>query len=162
MHTDLPFTQGSCPREWLRKHKKQQKDQSCRECILWRLWGPVSSFGSFLWPLWVSLSCSVVFDSLWPHGLQPTRLLHSWDFPGKSTGVGCHCLLCSSSSLSVKRISAYLRLLIFLPQSWSQLVLHPALRFSWCSLCISEISRVTIYSLDVLLSLFGISLLFHV
>ena len=23
----------------------------------------------------------------------PTRLLHSWDFPGKSTGVGCHCLL---------------------------------------------------------------------
>ena len=27
------------------------------------------------------------------HGLQPTRLLHSWDFPGKSTGVGCHHLL---------------------------------------------------------------------
>ena len=23
----------------------------------------------------------------------PTRLLHPWDFPGKSTGVGCHCLL---------------------------------------------------------------------
>ena len=28
-----------------------------------------------------------------PHGLQATRLLHPWDFPGKSTGVGCHCLL---------------------------------------------------------------------
>ena len=27
------------------------------------------------------------------HGLQPTRLLRSWGFPGKSTGVGCHCLL---------------------------------------------------------------------
>ena len=27
------------------------------------------------------------------HGLQPTRLLRTWDFPGKSTGVGCHCLL---------------------------------------------------------------------
>ena len=27
------------------------------------------------------------------HGLQPTRLLHPWDFPGKSTGVRCHCLL---------------------------------------------------------------------
>ena len=26
-------------------------------------------------------------------GLQPTRLLCPWDFPGKSTGVGCHCLL---------------------------------------------------------------------
>ena len=25
--------------------------------------------------------------------LQPTRLLCPWDFPGKSTGVGCHCLL---------------------------------------------------------------------
>ena len=27
------------------------------------------------------------------HGLQPTRLLHPWDFLGKSTGVHCHCLL---------------------------------------------------------------------
>ena len=36
-------------------------------------------------------SCSVVSDSLRTHGLQPTRLLHPWDFPGKSTGVGCHC-----------------------------------------------------------------------
>ena len=38
-------------------------------------------------------SCLVVSNSLRPHGLQPTRLLHPWDFPGKSTGVGCHCLL---------------------------------------------------------------------
>ena len=38
-------------------------------------------------------SCSVVSDSQRPHGLQPTRLLHPWDFPAKSTGVGCHCLL---------------------------------------------------------------------
>ena len=38
-------------------------------------------------------SRSVVSDSSWPHGLQPTRLLHPWDFPGRSTGVGCHCLL---------------------------------------------------------------------
>ena len=35
----------------------------------------------------------VVSDSLRPHGLQPTSLLRPWDFPGKSTGVGCHCLL---------------------------------------------------------------------
>ena len=27
------------------------------------------------------------------HRLQPTRLLHQWDFPGKSTGVGSQCLL---------------------------------------------------------------------
>ena len=38
-------------------------------------------------------SRSVVSDPQWPHGLQPTRLLHPWDSPGKSTGVGCHCLL---------------------------------------------------------------------
>ena len=38
-------------------------------------------------------SRSVMSDSSLPQGLQPTRLLHPWDFPGKSTGVGCHCLL---------------------------------------------------------------------
>ena len=27
------------------------------------------------------------------HGLQPTTLLRPWDFPGKSTGVGCQFLL---------------------------------------------------------------------
>ena len=35
----------------------------------------------------------VVSDRSQPHRLQPTRLLRPWDFPGKSTGVGCHCLL---------------------------------------------------------------------
>ena len=35
----------------------------------------------------------LVSDSQRPHGLQPTRLLHPWDFLGKNTGVGCHCLL---------------------------------------------------------------------
>ena len=38
-------------------------------------------------------SHSVVSDSSRPHGLQPTRLLCPWDFAGKNTGVGCHCLL---------------------------------------------------------------------
>ena len=50
--------------------------------------------GNFpLWRLKWKWSRSVVSDSLRPHGLQPTRLLRPWDFPGKSTGVGCHCLL---------------------------------------------------------------------
>ena len=30
-------------------------------------------------------------DCILGNGLQPTRLLCPWDFPGKSTGVGCHC-----------------------------------------------------------------------
>ena len=36
---------------------------------------------------------SVVSHSLRPHGLQLTRLLTPSNFPGKSTGVGCHFLL---------------------------------------------------------------------
>ena len=38
-------------------------------------------------------SSSVMSDSQWPHGLQLTRLLSPWDFPGKSTGVGCRFFL---------------------------------------------------------------------
>ena len=37
----------------------------------------------------VAKSCSTLLQ---PHGLQPTRLLCPWDFPGKNTGVGCHFL----------------------------------------------------------------------
>ena len=49
-------------------------------------------------PLGISLYCpmlshSVVSDSLWPHGLQPARLLCPWDSPGKNTGVDSHDLL---------------------------------------------------------------------
>ena len=41
-------------------------------------------------PLCFVFSRSVVSNSLRPHGQQPTKLLCSWDFPGKNTGVGCH------------------------------------------------------------------------
>ena len=44
------------------------------------------AFSSFLRLL--KWSRSVMSTSLRPHGLQPTRLLCPWDFPGKSTGVG--------------------------------------------------------------------------
>ena len=48
-------------------------------------WVAISFSSAWKWK-W---SHSVVSDSLEPHGLQPTRLLRPWDFPGKSTGVGC-------------------------------------------------------------------------
>ena len=35
-------------------------------------------------------SCPTLCD---PIRWQPTRLPHSWDSPGKNTGVGCHFLL---------------------------------------------------------------------
>ena len=50
-------------------------------------WVAISFTNAWTW------SHSVVSDSSQSHRLRPTRLLHSWDFPGKSTGVGCHCLL---------------------------------------------------------------------
>ena len=42
-----------------------------------------------------------------PHGLPPTRLLHLWDFPGKSTGVGCHCLLHDQLRQHIKKQRHY-------------------------------------------------------
>jgi len=36
----------------------------------------------------VAQSCPTLCDPM-----ECTRLLHPWDFPGKSTGVGCHFLL---------------------------------------------------------------------
>ena len=56
-------------------------------------------------------SCSVVSDYSRPHGLQPTRLLCPWDFLGKSTGVGCYCLL--QSLLSVYLTEKYEKWIIF-------------------------------------------------
>ena len=48
-------------------------------------------------------SRSVVSDPQRPHGLQPSRVLRPWDFPGKSIGVGCHCLI-----QSLKQCLAYI------------------------------------------------------
>ena len=41
------------------------------------------------WMNEVTQSCPTLWDPM----EQPTRLLHPWDFPGQSTGVGCHFLL---------------------------------------------------------------------
>ena len=42
---------------------------------------------------YASMYAWLLSDSLQPRGLQPSRLLCSWDSPGKNTGVGCHFLL---------------------------------------------------------------------
>ena len=51
-------------------------------------WVAISFFNAWKWKVKVKSLSRVR-----PHGLQPTRLLHPWDFPGKSTRVGCHRLL---------------------------------------------------------------------
>ena len=43
------------------------------------------------------------------HGLEPIRLLSLWNFPGKSTGVGCHFLLHPVSFYILKFILIYLK-----------------------------------------------------
>ena len=55
----------------------------------------------------VQFSRSVVSDSPQPHRLLPTRLLCPWDFPGRNTGVGCHCLLHAINLDLPKEGSAY-------------------------------------------------------
>ena len=40
-----------------------------------------------------SVSHSGLSDSSPPHGLEPIRLLCSWNSPGKNTGEGSHSLL---------------------------------------------------------------------
>ena len=62
-------------------------------------WVAISFSNAWKWK--VKVSHSVVSDSSRPHELQPLRLLCPWDFPGKSTVVGCHCLL---------RINAYIHI----------------------------------------------------
>ena len=54
-------------------------------------WVAISFSNAWKWKVKVK-SLSHVRPSATPW-LQPSRLLHPWDFPGKSTGVGCHCLL---------------------------------------------------------------------
>ena len=52
-------------------------------------------------------SRSVVSNSSWPHGLQPTRLLCPWEFLCKSTGVGCHYLLHDQARQHIKKQRHY-------------------------------------------------------
>jgi len=54
-------------------------------------WVAISFSNAWKWKVKVG-SHLVMSDSQRPLGLQPTRLLHPWDFPGKSTGVWCQTL----------------------------------------------------------------------
>ena len=48
-------------------------------------WVAISFSNAWKWK--VKVKSLIVSDSSRPHGLQPTRVLCPWDFPGKSTGV---------------------------------------------------------------------------
>ena len=91
----------------------------------------------------------------WMLSFKPTFSLSSFTF------IKRFFVFSSLSAISVVS-SAYLRLLIFLPEILIPACASFSLMFSWCTLHISSISRVTIYSCDILLSRFGTCLLFHV
>ena len=64
----------------------------------------------------------------------------------------------SSSTSALEWLSfAYLRLLIFLLAIMISALSHLVQHFTWCTLHVSSISRVTISSLDILLSQFWTS-----
>ena len=75
--------------------KKQKQWQTLFSCTPKSLWMAAVSHEIkrhlLLGRKW-KWSHSVASDSLQLHGREPMRLLHPWNFPGKSTGVGCHFL----------------------------------------------------------------------
>ena len=101
------------------------------------------------------MGLDVMILVFWMLSFKPTFSLSSFTFFKR---------LFSSFWLSAITVvsSAYLRLLIFLLAIWFQFVLQPAWDFTWCTVYISYIKRVTICRLDILLSQSGSSLFFHV
>ena len=99
---DLPFQTPSCLTCFLEKYswpwvKFPHSDSNVLEQYPSETWYQLLTGwpGLFLVNCWrhESVSHSAVSDSLWPHGLLPTRFLCPRDSPGKNTGVGCHSLL---------------------------------------------------------------------
>ena len=63
-------------------------------------WVAISFSNAWKWKVKKSLSRvqpsvnpTALDHSCGPRGPQPSRLLHPWGFPGRSTGVGCHYFL---------------------------------------------------------------------
>ena len=61
-------------------------------------WFAISFSNASKWK--VKVKSLVMSDPQWPHGLQPSRLLRPWDFPGKSTTLA---LSLSWFSLSMQK-----------------------------------------------------------
>ena len=59
-------------------------------CLYWLVVAMLSYLNNYFLMYY---AYSVVSNSLQNNGLQTTRLLCPWDFPGMNTGVGCHFLL---------------------------------------------------------------------
>ena len=85
-----------------------------------RAWTWVSCIAGRFFTIWVTREALLLllpllllsrFSHVWllttPWRLQPTRLLRPWDFPGKSTGGGCHRLLQGKPYTDLKKNLAW-------------------------------------------------------
>ena len=85
----IPFSRGS---SWPR-------DQTKVPCIVDRFFTVWATREDFTWHIinyklcFALYECSIMSDSLWPHGRWPARFLCPWNSPGKNTGESCHFLL---------------------------------------------------------------------
>ena len=84
---------GETIRDFILGGSKITADHDCSHEIKRCLLLERKAVTNLLLLLLLSRFSRVVSDSVRPHGWQPTRLPCPWDFPDKSTGVGCHCLL---------------------------------------------------------------------
>ena len=94
-------------------------------------------------------SRSVVSDSVRPHGLQPTRLLRPWDLAGKSTGVGCHCLLQIKSTKGNKNRKKTPKFLqshcMGQHWTWSYAILYWTSHMNLKLLCVPELNNAGMF-----------------
>ena len=104
--------------------------------ILWSLISE-SSEGIFISRCVCALHTqSHLTDLLQPHGLYPTRFLCPWDFPGKSTRVGCHFLLqgifpTQGSNPGLPHCRQTLYCLSHQGSPWSGFKVHPSCSISY-------------------------------
>ena len=101
----------------------------CRVWALWSWsWATVRFFN-----LCEHSVASVVSDSLQPYGLWPARLLCSWNFPGKNTGVSCHSLLQDISLTQGSNPGSYIgrHILYSLSHQGSPILQYIHCNFKW-------------------------------
>ena len=117
-------------------------------------WIAISFSSAWKWKVKVKLlSCIRLLATPW---LQPTRLLCPWDFPGKTTEVGCHCLL---PGLPVHH-HIVLYLLLYTVYSYVTILMHFPINFIICVISGLVLIDIFFSSLWLVFSCFFSFLLF--
>ena len=96
--TVLPASEGWHHRCWSTSHSVQDSSTAKngpaprgQQRQSWDAWCRQRGVGPLSRSAAATAKSLQSYPTVRPRGLQPTRLLHPWDFPGNSTGVGCHC-----------------------------------------------------------------------